>query len=791
MKRPLVIIIGITIVFFWMTFFKDLIPFPGDFLLSQYSPFKNSSYFGYVAGSIPHKAQYFDVVRELYPWKTLVINQLKGGHIPLWNPYNFSGAPLMANYQSQVWYPLSLFYIIFPQPIAWTILIVLQVLLGMIFMYLFAHTIGLTRYASILAAILFNVSSFSTVWLEFNTIWHTVLWIPLILFLFEKRLKAPMRYWQPLFVFAIFSSLTAGHPQDFINSLLFINIYIAARLIFMPGKTGKIKLSIGGELLRLIVIAMLIGAVQILPTIQLFLVSSRVPHDVSFVLQNMLIQMWQLPITFIADFFGNPATRTYVLEDTYINKTLSIGTVGFLLTIISFWTNKTYHFKFFAGVAAVLLILSTNNPVSHIFYQFPIPLLSTGTPTRNLFIYIFCISILAAIGYDSLKKNQSIKKPLLLMGLILTGILVFYIANPTLLYPFAQITLSAMKKSFVIATVLAIATAGNIIVSKKFPFVRIGVIILVTIELFWGFTKFNTFVPRSYIFPPSDLFTYLQENAGINRFWGYGTARIEANFATQYGVYSPDGTDPLNLNWYNRFLQSSTGGNIAQTFSRVTRSDAQIAPGYGIKDLPDNPYRLRVMDALGVRFVLDRSENPKDKNTFSQDRFKEIWHQNDWTIYENLLAAPRYMLTNTVKYYQTDEEFERLFFDPAFDPRTMITLPTRHNALALRREAASKKIELAQYEPNEVRFRITTDTPQFLFLSDTYDHGWKSFIDDIPVETLEANYAFRAVYIPEGTHRVYMKYLPDELLGGAILSIIGLMLLATTIYTSHKKPDNP
>src|SRR5260221_365991 len=96
-KKPFFILCFITFIFFWHVFIKGYIPFPGDLLLSEYNPWRHTSYFGYVAGSIPSKAQYFDVIRELYPWKTLVIEQLKQHHIPLWNPYNFSGAPLMAN----------------------------------------------------------------------------------------------------------------------------------------------------------------------------------------------------------------------------------------------------------------------------------------------------------------------------------------------------------------------------------------------------------------------------------------------------------------------------------------------------------------------------------------------------------------------------------------------------------------------------------------------------------------------------------------------------------------------
>ena len=102
---PFFILLAITAIFFRNYLVKGFIPFPGDLLLSEYQPFRSYSYHGYVAGAIPSKAQYFDVIRELYPWKTVVIGELKNGKFPLWNPYNFSGAPLLANYQSQVFYP--------------------------------------------------------------------------------------------------------------------------------------------------------------------------------------------------------------------------------------------------------------------------------------------------------------------------------------------------------------------------------------------------------------------------------------------------------------------------------------------------------------------------------------------------------------------------------------------------------------------------------------------------------------------------------------------------------------
>ena len=102
-------------------------------------------------------------------------------------------------------------------------MVILQPVLGTIFMYLFATEIGLSTAAAILAAVLFNFSSFANVWMEFTTVWHTILWLPLLLYLVERsvkqqKLRLPQ---QILYIFALYSAITAGHPQDFINLFLY------------------------------------------------------------------------------------------------------------------------------------------------------------------------------------------------------------------------------------------------------------------------------------------------------------------------------------------------------------------------------------------------------------------------------------------------------------------------------------------------------------------------------------------------------------------------------------------
>ncbi|HXS14744.1 MAG TPA: hypothetical protein VN711_01325, partial [Candidatus Saccharimonadales bacterium] len=182
--------IGVSLLFFYPIVLGK-IPFPGDLLISEYSPWKYYSFLGYGAGGFPEKFQYFDVIRQMYPWTTFVIHSLKSFQFPLWNPYNFSGTPLFANSQSTVLYPLHILYFVLPQTIAWTLLVMLQPLLISIFTYLYVRKIGMGKWGSVLASIAFGYGLFVSVFLEYNTIDQVIIFLPLLLWitelLFERK----------------------------------------------------------------------------------------------------------------------------------------------------------------------------------------------------------------------------------------------------------------------------------------------------------------------------------------------------------------------------------------------------------------------------------------------------------------------------------------------------------------------------------------------------------------------------------------------------------------------------
>ena len=74
---------------------------------------------------------------QFYPWRDFAIHEFAAGRMPLWNPYNGAGAPLLANYQSAILYPPNILYFLYSgsQMMGWLgILHLLWAGLGMFFL---------------------------------------------------------------------------------------------------------------------------------------------------------------------------------------------------------------------------------------------------------------------------------------------------------------------------------------------------------------------------------------------------------------------------------------------------------------------------------------------------------------------------------------------------------------------------------------------------------------------------------------------------------------------------------
>jgi len=176
----LILFICLAGLFFWQVIFLNKIPLPADTIVGMYHPWRDVVWNGFTSG-VPYKNYLItDPVRQQYVWRELVIDQMKRGILPLWNPYSFSGYPLLANFQTGAFYPLNLLYLVFSFPTAWSMEVIFQLIGSLIFLYIYLRFMEVSKVGSVISAISYSFSGFAISWMEWNTILHVALWIPLI-----------------------------------------------------------------------------------------------------------------------------------------------------------------------------------------------------------------------------------------------------------------------------------------------------------------------------------------------------------------------------------------------------------------------------------------------------------------------------------------------------------------------------------------------------------------------------------------------------------------------------------
>src|SRR3989338_6976195 len=217
LRTPYFLFVIIWIMFSYPFFFQGKVPAPLDFLVNFYAPWDS-----YYDAPIKNSAL-SDVVSQIIPWKIFNAEELKNGRIPLWNPYNLAGTPHLGNWQSGVLYPTTLLFLIFSDPIAWSLHVLLQPLLAGIFMILFLRSLKLSKASSLIGAMAFAYGGFMTTWLEWGTLGHALLWLPLALASIEnkKQKTKNANIWTIVFILAITFSLLAGHPQVSLYVIIF------------------------------------------------------------------------------------------------------------------------------------------------------------------------------------------------------------------------------------------------------------------------------------------------------------------------------------------------------------------------------------------------------------------------------------------------------------------------------------------------------------------------------------------------------------------------------------------
>ncbi len=371
-----------------------------------------------------------DVFAYFYPYRDFASEALRSGRLPLWNPYLFMGAPLLANSQVAVLYPLHLplLWLSPPKQVAWSI--VLHLWLAGAGTYLFARwVLHLRPLAAFVAASVFSLGGFLGAQVEHLNQLNASAWLPWLLLCLERATSRGRRRGLALLGGGMIAGLAllAGHTQAVYIVLFGAGVYALLRAIReLQARQGFRALRGLGALTMMLLVGLLLAAGQWLPSLQLSQLSVRsggLPYNeaASFSLKPGLVLKAFLP--------------PLVWEPPFSEYVAYVGLIGLALAGIGTWAvlrrKQPGGTAVGLAVTGLFLAFGAYNPVYYLLYKLVPGFDLFRAPARWLLLYGFGVALLAGIGLQALPRLRS-KRGTALLALLLA--LELFIAGRRLAY---------------------------------------------------------------------------------------------------------------------------------------------------------------------------------------------------------------------------------------------------------------------------------------------------------------------------------------------------------------------
>lgn len=203
------------------------------------------------------------------------------------------------------------------------------------------------------------------------------------------------------------------------------------------------------------------------------------------------------------------------------------------------------------------------------------------------------------------------------------------------------------------------------------------------------------------------------------------------------------------------------------------------------KDLPIN---WNVMKILNVKYLISpqslRAPQLEEVSSNTKNNQLKVYYFKD-DLYRGFFVGE----TEIIK-----DEFDRLkrINQATFDPgRTAIIEVELSQPIS---EPDSSYSKLLTYNPNGSVFDVYTDKTSLFVISELYyPPGWKIFIDNNEVENIyKTNHAIQSVVVPEGNHKIELRFEPDSYYDNIKLAsissfIVYLVIVSSLIYAYKDK----
>jgi len=232
-----------------------------------------------------------------YPRHIFAASEWLAGRVPLWDPYEDTGIPLLAETQVGVLYPFSVLFLSSLSPsLELSLFILLHFSLAALFTLILTRSLGMGWAASTIAGLAYGFGGFLMAQVPNLNIMTGAVWLPLILFAVIQITR--QRSWLMALLAGIPLALQVftAQPQIVFYTIIIViscGVYRVAADFLSNSSQAQHNFKYAGHTALLLVIAiisgLLLAAPQLLPTLELQQLSVRSQErGLKFLTENSL-----------------------------------------------------------------------------------------------------------------------------------------------------------------------------------------------------------------------------------------------------------------------------------------------------------------------------------------------------------------------------------------------------------------------------------------------------------------------------------------------------------------------
>jgi hypothetical protein len=738
-----------------------------------------------------------DILFAFYPahslWRTAILR----GELPLWNPYIFTGMPLLADSQYSSLYPSMLLNLLLPLHQALAVDLTLHVFLLAAFTYAFLRRLSLSGSSAFLGAVVFAFSGYVAVRIHHVSLIRTLAWLPLLLYMVAgiTPRRSTLRASLPLAA-VLAAMVFAGHMQTLLISGLLAAVFGVSRVWAARSRVAERSPLVTFVAVVAVGTALTLGlaAVQILPAMELVRQSDRGGGvDYGFATSYSLPAR-QLPMLVSPGLFGMPTRGVYWGDWLYWEMVGYAGVASVVLAVVAIFVGQGRG-RFFwlgVGIAGVLLSLGRNFIVYPLAYLFVPGLAYFRVPARFLVWYVFAVAVLAAMGLEALRLDTGHRRSWVGTFSVLAAVAVggtYWAAGGSgvlaAVRTLAQDALASAKllpRDVAPAVLGAVdevartegrrflllwASAGGAVLVVRLwrraaAVAIVGVMVLVIGDLFsFGMGFYPTVDVQELRRRPTavDLVEAWRGTYRILTTPRFVEGILRGVMTYQSGISDPSSLAQLrnalvpNLNVQYEVL------NVAG-YSPIGVQSVQQVLGLAITQAARHDGRSQLLDFLGARYLFTFARLGVPFRASYAGAYY-VWHNDE--------ALPRGYLVGQYVVARGEEERARLLAG-GVDLRRTVVLEEKPPFEVAPAGVVLGRIIGRSYDLNRVSFDVELTAPAILVLSDTYYPGWHVYVDGVRQPVFRANHAFRAVFLHRQARRVVFAYEPTTVKVGLWVS---------------------